>query len=236
MSSFKTEEAFVLSSRPLGERSHIVSLITPEQGRHLGVLNKKKAPEQGTFVQARWQARLSDQLGTYYLEEISPFSLRYLEDKERLCCIMSLCSLMDLALPERQPFTELYEEMCLFLRKLDERDFMLHYILWETHLLKAIGFGLDLSRCAGGGDPDNLAYVSPKTGRAVSLEKGEPYKEKLLPLPAFMTKTNSSQETTLTDVINGLKLTGFFLSTYALGKQLPNARIRLADLYQKKKR
>ncbi|MDY6407998.1 MAG: DNA repair protein RecO [Pseudomonadota bacterium] len=224
MPEFKTENALVLSVRPLGERSWIISLFTRENGRYIGVLNKKKSPEIGTFVMARWRARLSEQMGTFYLEETSPLSTLYLDDSKRLAVISSLCGLLNEMLPERQNFENLYQDTLSFLNSLDETDFLKKYALFEKKLLTEMGFGLDLSGCAGGGDPADLAYVSPKTGRAVSREKGLPYKNKLLPLPRFFWQES---EASYQDIQNALNLTGYFLIQHSAKHRLPKIRERL---------
>ena len=224
MPDFKTENALVLSGRPLGERSWILSLFTKENGRFLGVFKGKKPPEIGTFVAARWQARLSEQLGTFYLEETSPFSVLYLDDSKRLSVISSLCALLDDTLPERQSFPNLYEETISFLNTLDKPDFLKNYALLEKSLLFEIGFGLGLSGCAGGGDPADLAYISPKTGRAVSREKGMPYHNKLLALPHFFWK---EAEASPKDIQDALALTGYFLIQHSPKHRLPKIREHL---------
>lgn len=224
MPDFKTDRALVLSTRRLGERSCVVSLFTKEQGRYLGVLQKKTPPQIGSYVEGRWQARLSEQLGTYYLEQGQAFSVLFLDDKVRLACLSTLCALLDAILPERQSYPDFFEQTEDFLSHLEQDDFLMHYVRWEKTLLEAIGFGLDCSCCAGGGDSTDLCYLSPKTGRAVSREKGLPYKDKLLSLPAFLwQETTAAQE----DVKKGLILTGYFLSTHALLKSLPKTRDQL---------
>ncbi len=227
MPDFKTENALVLSAKPLGEKAYVLSLFTAEQGRHLGVLKTKKLPVTAAFVQARWQARLADQLGTFYVEETNAFSAAYFDDKKRLSCLMSLCALLDAVLPERQAYPELYQETLSFFSALDEYDFMVRYIKWEVALLEAVGFGLDLTACAGGGSVDDLAYVSPKTGRAVSRQMGEPYHDKLLPLPAFLCPNGANAPVGVHDIADGLKLTGYFLTHHVLQKPLPLIRSRL---------
>ena len=117
-------------------------------------------------------------------------------------------------LPERQSFSHLYELTLSFLEDLGADDFMARYVLWELDLLSAIGFGLDLSGCAGGGDGNDLAYVSPNTGRSVSREKGAPYHHKLLPLPAFLWKNKAAPDQE--EIKQGLRLTGFFLERHFL--------------------
>ena len=95
MPEFRTNQALVLSARPLGERSYIVSLLTPDHGRHIGVFQKRHPPETGAWVSVRWRARLAEQMGQFYLEEVRPFSVAYLDDKKRLACITCLCRLLD---------------------------------------------------------------------------------------------------------------------------------------------
>lgn len=228
MPDFKTEHALVLSSRRLGERSFIVSLFTREQGRHLGVLKKKEPPQIGSYVEGRWQARLSDQLGSYYLEQSDSFSVLFLDDKKRLACISTVCALIDSLLPERQRFETLFEQTEDLLSHLEHEDFLARYVRWETHVLDAVGFGLDCTCCAGGGDRDDLCYISPKTGRAVSREKGMPYHDKLLTLPAFLW---SNAPALPNDIIQGLKLTGYFLMTHTGIKMLPKTRETLFGLH-----
>lgn len=224
MPDFKLERALVLSARRLGERSYIVSLFTREQGRHLGVLQKKEPPQIGSYVEGRWQARLADGLGTYYLEQSAAFSILFLDDKKRLACISTVCALIDSLLPERQKFEALFEETELLLTNLEQDDFLARYVHWEMQVLEAVGFGLDCTGCAGGGDNADLCYISPKTGRAVSREMGLPYKDKLLPLPRFLW---TQETTTSNDVIQGLKLTGYFLITHTGIKALPKTREQL---------
>src|SRR5262249_62081546 len=103
------------------------------------------------------------------------------------------------------------------------------YVEWECALLAALGFGLDLSACAATGVNDDLAYVSPRSGRAVSRSAGEPYRDKLLALPAFLWRNAPA---TAAEIAPGLALTGHFLHHHLLAPQdrtLPEARARLAD-------
>ncbi|MDR2902865.1 MAG: DNA repair protein RecO [Lactobacillales bacterium] len=225
MPEFTTRDAFVLSVRPLGERSYILSLFTKEQGRHLGVVKAKTPPEVGSILHARWRSRLADQMGTYYIEPSQPLSILYLDDQKRLASLLSIGFLLDKLIPERQAYAPLYDDLFSFLTELDAQDFIARYIKLEILLLEALGFGLDMTGCAGGGKADELAYISPKTGRAVSKSKGVPYHDKLLPLPAFLWKNGA--EITKKDLSDGLNLAAYFLTTYAHLKELPKIRERL---------
>ena len=127
-------------------------------------------------------------------------------------------------LPDRQNFSELYEITISFLRQLSRDDFLKNYVLFEKQLLSEIGFGLDLSGCAGGGNPNDLGYVSPKTGRAVSHEKGKPYHDKLLIVPKFLWQDAPA---TSADIQTGLLLTGYFLTMHTPKHRLPRVREQL---------
>ena len=104
------------------------------------------------------------------------------------------------------------------------------FVRFEAGLLEELGFGLDLSKCAATGSTDDLIYVSPKTGRAVSRDAGEPYKARLLPLPPFMLSAQSGLGEG--DVGAGLEITGHFLQQFVFGplnRPLPPARLWLID-------
>lgn len=221
MPEFKTDKAFVLSSRRLGENTYMLSLFTRTHGRHLGAYKKKLPPQTGSFVEGRWTARLPEQTGHFYVEPTTNLCAEFLDDKKRLACIASICALLDGTLPERQNYTDFFDETVQLLTSLDQESFLMNYVRWEVSLLATLGFGLDFTRCAGGGDDMDLAYVSPKTGRAVSKKIGEPYHDKLLPLPHFLW---ANDEANNQDIKEGLNLTGYFFNTYTPLKSLPKAR------------
>ena len=221
MPEFKSENAIVLGAKALGENAFVLSLLTRENGRYLGVIKRKNPPQIGDIVSARWNARLPEQMGTFYIENMHSTAALFLDDIGRLNCLSCLCELLNSTLPERQNFQKIYEEVLLFLKNLSDENYLIHYIFLEMDLLSALGFGLDLSCCAGGGDSNDLAYVSPKTGRAVSREKGAPYHKQLLPLPRFLWSEASA---TKEDIQKALNLTGYFLRQHTIKGVLPRAR------------
>lgn len=214
------DTGFVLAVRRFGENGIILSALTPTHGRHLGLFHAKTLPLAGSFVNLKWHARLPEHLGNFKAETVRPFSAGFMDDKKRLSAISSLCALLDESLPEREPVFAFYNTVCDFLNHLNNDDWQARYIKLELDLLTALGFGLDLSECAGGGNSNDLAYVSPKTGRAVSREKGDPFREKLLILPAFLWQPQAIA--TSQDLRTGLALTGYFLSQHI--KALPLMR------------
>ena len=235
-----TDDGIVLSARKHGETSVIATLLTRAHGRHLGLVRGgagKKARgiyQPGNRVTARWRARLAEHLGTFSCEISNAFAARVLKDRLRLAGLSAACAVAEASLPERQPYPAVFDALLALLGVLEAEDGDRHwpsaYVKWELGLLGEIGFGLDLSACAATGQNDQLAYVSPKSGRAVSLAAGEPYKDALLPLPGFLLRRGAWGEPD--EVAQGLKLTGYFLERNVFNpadRSLPPARNRLAE-------
>lgn len=206
-----TDNGLILGLSRHGENGFILSVFTENHGRYTGLLRTKNPPLIGTLGYFHWQARLEEHLGTFKVETKESLSFPYLDDKKRLACLSSLYFLLNATLPERESYTDFYADVLSFIRNLSNENFLSSYVKMELKLLRVLGFGLDLSKCAGGGNPEHLAYVSPKTGKAVSLEKGEPFRQKLLILPPFLWKNVPA---TPKDIQDGLILTGFFLSRH----------------------
>ena len=234
------DQGLVLSARPHGEGGAVVALLTETNGRHAGYLHgahssKKRAlVEPGTIVDVEWQARTSDNLGTYKLEERKGLSPMIMGDPLRLGALLSACALCDAALPEREGHAGLFYGLEALIGTLDSDVWGAAYVMWEIALLKELGFGLELSKCAGGGDAQTLAYVSPKSGRAVSYAEGEPYKEKLLNLPAFLKPNGGPADDEA--VRDGLRMTGHFLEHWVFAhhtKGVPEPRLRFQARFEK---
>ena len=233
-----SDEGIVLSVRSHGETAAVAELFTRAHGRHAGLVHggrsRKLRPilQTGNHVDAAWKARLSEHLGHITLELRHGYAAAALDDPLALTGLMSLAALVRL-LPERDPHPNLYEVSLFVLSFLDDASvWPALMVRWELALLAELGFGLDLSACAATGGNDQLVYVSPKSGRAVSASAGEPYKDRLLPLPAFLTQGRQA-EVTRADVVAGLALTGHFLAARVLGPrdlELPEPRRRLAEL------
>jgi len=232
-----TDEGIVLSARPHGEAAAVATLLAREHGRHAGLVMGGRSSRQrghmepGTVVAVRWRGRLADHLGTYTLEPLRGYAAGLLDDPPRLAALTAACALVEAALPEREPHPGLFDGLCALLDVLDTAPAWAEaYVRWEVGLLAELGFGLALERCAVKGDltgaNDYLAYVSPRTGRAVSVSAAEPYRDRLLPLPGFLIGRGlgGSEE-----VAAGLRLTGHFLERHVLNAPLPPARERLGE-------
>jgi DNA repair protein RecO (recombination protein O) len=206
--------------------------MTREHGRHLGLVRggtgRRLRPvlQAGNGVRAIWQARLDEHLGLYTVEGIDLRAAALLPVSYALYGMIHLAELCRL-LPERDPHPRVHAELTSLVRDLlDLRAAACGLVRFERLLLAELGFGLDLESCAATGTTTDLAYVSPKSGRAVSRRAGEPWKEKLLPLPEFLHALDAG-EPSVEDISAGFDLTGFFLLRHALnprGLQLPEAR------------
>jgi DNA repair protein RecO (recombination protein O) len=246
------DTGFVLAARRHGESGLIVELLTREHGRHAGLVRGGQSPRRravlqpGNKVEASWRGRLAEHLGTLDCELVDPYAARLIDDPDRLAALSAASALLLTALPEREPNAELHLSFAALLGALDSAPgsapgsaagWAKSYIVWECELLRGLGFGLDLARCAATGASDDLAYVSPRSGRAVSREAGAPYRDKLLPLPGFLWRDAPAGETrgepvSQREIVAGLALTGYFLLHHVLsphGGKLPEARQRFAD-------
>jgi DNA repair protein RecO (recombination protein O) len=232
-----SDEGIFLSAKPLGEANAVAEILTLGHGRHLGLVrggrSRRMRPllQPGNLLRVTWRARLSEHLGGFSVELIEAHAARVLDDRLALAAIGSLTSLAKL-LPERDPHPALYAATLHILRGFeDPRSWPARLVRWELQLLQELGFGLDLSECAATGADSDLAYVSPRSGRAVSREAGEPYGGKLLKLPAFLLDERAPAKES--DIVAGLMLTGYFLEHDVLGPHelvLPQARERLIAL------
>lgn len=225
------DESIILAVRPHGESGAIISLLTRVQGRQAGYLRgasstkNRGALEIGNIVDANWRARTTDSLGTINIEISRSTAARIMQDPLKLAALQSACALCDQALPEKEGQKGVYDGLVALFEILETDIWAAGYIMWEIAFLKELGFSLDLTRCAGGGDNENLAYVSPKTGCAVSHAAGQPYKEKLLTLPNFLKPSASPPDDE--DIITGLTLTEYFLRHWVFAQHtrgLPEAR------------
>lgn len=231
------DEGIVLGVKRHGESSAILEAMTPRHGRHLGLVlggrSRKQRPvlQPGNSVSLVWRARLEEQLGSFTLEGTTLRAGRLMESAAALNGLGLLAAHLRL-LPERDPHPVLYEALALIVDQLDApAEAGAAMVRFELLLLTELGFGLDLASCAATGLPYDLAYVSPKSGRAVCAEAGAPYRDALLPLPRFLT-AGYNDTPTRTDLAAGVRLTGFFLSRHlyeASGQTLPDGRDRFID-------
>lgn len=232
------DQGILLSTRRHGESAAIIEVFTPTQGRHAGVVRggggRRLAPvlQPGAQLDLHWRARLEDHLGVFTVEPLRSRAAQAMAERRALAGLGAVLALVRLALPERQPHPALYDRTEALLDGLEARDLWpLAYLQWEMALLADLGFALDLSCCAVTGATEGLAFVSPRSGRAVSRAGAGGWADRLLPLPRCMLGQGNGAEA---EVAEALGTTGHFLRVHvaeAMGRDtLPEARARFVDL------
>jgi DNA repair protein RecO (recombination protein O) len=236
-----TGDGIVLSVRPHGETGAILEALTRDHGRHMGLVrggaSRRMKPilQPGNTLHLHWRARLNEHLGSFTPELAQARAGDMLESREALTGLNAFAAVISAAMPEREAHAEVFEAGQILLDAMRE-DGIEHwgplYVRWEAGLLDALGFGLDLSRCASTGVTEDLIYVSPRSGRAVSRDVGEPYKDRLFLLPGYLLGSQNA-DPDLADIAAGLQLTAHFLLERVLaphGREMPAARVRLDSL------
>ena len=215
-----TDEGIVIGVKRHGEASAILELMTREHGRHLGLVRggfgsrMKPVLQVGNGVSASWRARLDEHLGNYTVEPMRQRASDFFGTSHAIYGVSHLAAMMRL-LPERDPHAGLYSVFEEVLDRLEDPVLAAPLaVRFELQLLSELGFGLDLEQCASSGTRADLIYVSPKSGRAVSREAGEPWADKMLRLPAFLRERDALPAGR--DLDDGFALTGFFLARHVL--------------------
>ena len=234
-----SDTAIVLSTRPHGENGVILELLTRDHGRHLGLVrggsSRRQQPtlQPGNTLDVHWRGRLAEHLGSYTAELSRARAGTLMDSRQALTGLNAFTAVCGAALPERQPYPPIFiaAEILLDAMAAPGAHWLPLFARWEAGLLDALGFGLDLSECAATGATDDLVYVSPRSGRAVSRAGAGIYANRLFALPAFM--NGQGGDPTPEEIAAALALTSHFLNDRVLephGAQMPQARIRLDSL------
>jgi DNA repair protein RecO (recombination protein O) len=230
------DDGIIIGIRQHGENAAIVQVLTAEHGRCAGYmrLSRQIRPllQIGNHVTVNWQGRLAEQLGFFSFEMLTPYAARFLSQPEQMNAVQSMTQLLTAMMPEKQPCTLLYRQTLGFLARLGQAiDWPEEYVRWEVALLREMGFGLQLDRCAVTRGAEDLTHVSPKSGQAVSRAEAMPYRDRLLPLSYFL---GGADDLADQDIRAGLVLTGFFLHQHFFmpeQKPLPESRRRLQNIF-----
>tara|TARA_B100000586_G_scaffold152883_1_gene111085 strand:- start:155 stop:886 length:732 start_codon:yes stop_codon:yes gene_type:complete len=235
-------EGIVLGFSLHNEKSYILEVFTKEHGRHKGLIrgihskNLRSTIEPGNEVKALWSGRLETHLGNFTIEPIKAWSSLILSQKDKLAALSSLCSLVSSTMAEKQPNDLIYYKSKEMIKKIvsESDEWIKEYVHWELELLSEIGYGIDLSKCAVTSKKDELVYVSPLSGRAVTLEGAGSYKDRLIKLPKFVLSKVSDCDNN--DIVNGLELTEHFLRKRFFepnNLNFPQSRNRLKEIFNK---
>ncbi len=232
----------ILGVKPHGESSAILTMLTYNHGRHKGLIKGaygkklRGSLQLGNKLYLNWRSRLEENLGFYNIELINSNAAALMLEAGKLNALISACNIIDATLPEREIYLSLCENFAALMLALDHQRWPEIYVKWEISLLAELGFGLNLGCCVVTGVVDDLIYVSPKSGCAVSAAAGLPYHDKLLCLPSFLVSKYNQDKISGDDIINGLHLSSYFLNRHlfnANNKPMPDARVRLINWINK---
>ena len=238
------DNVILLSSKPHGETGMLTSVFSKNNGRYRAFVyggnsqKKRSTFQKGNLCNAHWKARMPEQMGSIKLELLKSIAPNIMNSPIQLSALLSVCEISEYILPEREPNENLYDATIklfdvLLLSDRFNFSWVKGYINWELGLLSELGFSLKLDQCAVNGHSTDLAFVSPKTGRAVSYDVGFPYKNKLFVLPNFL-GGNYYKENLNEDLLNGLILTKYFINlNFFKNIKLPASRIRFENQLEK---
>ena len=228
-----TEDAIAIGTRRHGENGVILEVMTRDHGRYMGLVrggrSRRHRPvlQPGNAMTVTWRARLDDHLGQFRIEPLIERAAELMQSRHATYGLQLLSTHLRL-LPERDPHPRLFEALSVIIENLQDRmvgaELMIRF---ELLLLDELGFGLDLASCASTGQGEDLIYVSPKSGRAVSRIAGRPYHDRLLDLPRFLHRRENGKPPTVAELLSGFRLTGYFLDRHVLtprGLDMPDVR------------
>ena len=250
------DDGIILSARRHGESGVIAVLLTENHGRHAGMVRggtsatKRGILQPGNRVRAEWRGRLAEHLGAFALDPMVATAAQVMDSPMKLAGLSAAAAVAEQSLPEREPHPRVYDGFAALITTLGMEElgiaWVAAYVRWELGLLADLGFGLELESCAATGTVEQLSYVSPRSGRAVSRSAGAPYHDKLLCLPKFLGGTGLAvgdgqqdfdEDAKLRhDLAAGLALTGYFLETHVFGvhgQTSPPARARFVERFNR---
>jgi len=211
------DEAIILKKKKYGESSLLITFFSYHHGINTGLVKGVLKKDFGTHeignnVHIKCNFRLENQLWNCKFELIKNYSVNFFDDKIKLNTLLSICSLVYLCFPDKLPQLKLYRKTMQLIKDLKLKDWLNKYVLWELFLLSEIGYGLDLKKCTVSGSTENLTYILPRTGKAISKSVGNKYHDKLFKLPNFFIDTSKKVDKKI--IKNGFQITGFFLNKY----------------------
>ena len=211
------DEGIIIKKTKYRESSLLISFFSLNHGINSGLVKGVLKKDFGTYeignkVYIKSSFRLDEQLWNCKFELIKNNSVNYFDNKNKLNTLLTICSIIDLSLPKNYPQIKIYNKTIDLMEGLLSKDWTVKYIFWELFLLSELGYGLDLEKCVVSGKKENLIYISPKSGKAVSKKEGEKYKNNLLYLPKFL--INKNVEPTKDSLKQGISLTGFFINKF----------------------
>ena len=210
------DDGYIINLRKHGENSLILTVLSQNHGKVTGYvkncLHKKNLAlfQLGNHVHVDAYSRVDENMLSLKVELLEASSVNFFSDIQKIACLSSFCELSNATMPELFPLESFFNTINNFFNFINEDNWIYYYCCFEFYLLDMLGIGLDLSECAATQRTDNLAYVSPKSGKAVCEEAGNLYKDKLFLYPHFIIHENTHPNKEEVKAL--LQMTEFFLN------------------------
>ncbi|MBQ8481943.1 MAG: DNA repair protein RecO [Alphaproteobacteria bacterium] len=231
-------EGYIIKIRNHGEKSAIVTLVSPQKGKIIGYVNGARSSRNlgiyqiGNYISFNAYARVEENmLSLKSVELLRSYAADFVLNNDKIEALLSMCRLLDECVAENDDLGSFYTAIDDFFTHINDNNWLVYYSFFEYYLLDFLGIGLDISECAVTGQRQNLRYVSPKTGRAVCAEVGAPYKDKLFAYPQYIADKNYRPQGG--EIAEVLAMTGSFLQKNFLNQhnlRLPENRSGLLGI------
>ena len=140
------DEGFLLSKIKFRENANIINVFTTRRGKVSGIVYGGTSRKIRNFLQISnkifiiYSSKSENRLGYFKTELIEAISPKYFNDKKKTTALLAISSILNLLLPESQPYKDLYINLNSLLKNFEQKNWIFFYILWELKLLKELGF------------------------------------------------------------------------------------------------
>jgi len=140
------DEGFLLSKIKFRENANIINVFTNTHGKVSGIVYGGNSRKIRNFLQISnkiflfYNSKSENRIGYFKTELVEPIAPKFFNNKMKTTSLLSFSSILNLLLPESQPYKKLYMHVERFLKDLDKEHWAVNYVYWELNLLKELGF------------------------------------------------------------------------------------------------
>ena len=145
-------DCYLLSKRKFRENANIINIFTEKKGKVDGIVYGGNSRKIRNYLQisnklyVTYSSKNENKIGYFKTELIKPISPLYFNDKERTSALISICSLLNILLPNGQPNKKIYVSFQNLIKSLNHDNWIIIYIFFELNLIKDLGYDTNLSR------------------------------------------------------------------------------------------
>jgi DNA repair protein RecO (recombination protein O) len=221
------DEGFLLSKIKFRENANIINVFTNTHGKVSGIVYGGNSRKVRNFLQISnkifvfYNSKSENRIGYFKTELVEAISPKYFNNKKKTTSLLSLSSILNLLLPESQPYKKLFISVESFLKDLEVKYWASSYVYWELNLLKELGFDPYLEQFSKDLD-ENINY------KIIEIDNIK------YQVPIFLFKKKTNLVINNKNILSGLSFTRSLLSNkFFLPNNLvfPKARIILENYF-----